>query len=229
MPKSLHVLTLLTLQLATVAGGLALAAAPAASPRQPSHSSTGTSSVRPMAIALLRPVPAQRRHKAVRPAARVKRQAPAPARTHRTAHSAPVPRPAPRLTFQQQVDRAAARITGYRSGSVIWVLQANDGHWGTADWYAHTVWISPTVPSNRLFDVLVHEWSHLQSVAVYDGDVNVAVREMARYFGGAGLVGAERAADCMARLEGAQWTHYTTCTDSRWRAGAARLLAGQRL
>ena len=119
--------------------------------------------------------------------------------------------------------------TGGRPGSVTWVLQANDGHWGTADWYANTIWVSPRVPSDRLFDVVVHEWSHLQSVAVYDGDVRTAVSAMTRYFGGGGLVGAERAADCMARLEGARWTHYTTCADARWRAGAARLLAGRRL
>ena len=229
MPKSLHVLTLLTLQVATVAGGLALAAAPARSPQQPSHATTRPASVRPLTIALLRPVPVQSRHRAVRPRARVTRHSPAPAPTHHAARPAVASRPGPRLTFQQQVDRATARITGYRSGSVNWVLQANNGHWGTADWYAHTVWISPRVPSDRLFDVVVHEWSHLQSVAVYGGDVNLAVREMTRYFGGSGLVGAERAADCMARLEGAQWTHYTTCTNPGWRAGAARLLAGQRL
>jgi len=40
---------------------------------------------------------------------------------------------------------------------------------------------------------------------------------------------AERAADCMAKLQGASYTHYTPCLDHGWRRAAARLLAGQRL
>jgi len=176
MPKSLHVLTLLALQVATVAGAIAVASAPAAPHREASQPTTRTASVRPLTVALLRPVTVQGRHKAVRPTTRVKRHAPAPVRTHRTARPAVAPRPEPRLTFQQQVDRAAARIPGYRPGSVIWLLQANDGHWGTADWYAHAIWISPAVPSDRLFDVVVHEWSHLQSVAVYGGELEARRR-----------------------------------------------------
>jgi hypothetical protein len=132
-------------------------------------------------------------------------------------------------TPRQRLDAAVARIPGYRTAEVTWLLQANDGHWGTADWYRDVIWISPRVPSGRVYDVVVHEWSHIKSVRVYGGDVNLAVSEMNRYFGGSGLIGAERAADCMARLDGARWTHYTSCDDSRWRAGAAQLLAGRRL
>jgi hypothetical protein len=33
----------------------------------------------------------------------------------------------------------------------------------------------------------------------------------------------------MAILQGANWTHYTSCSSARWRAGAAQLVAGHRL
>ena len=91
------------------------------------------------------------------------------------------------------------------------------------------LYVSPDVPRNRLYDVAVHEWSHELSVLDYNGDVDAATQAMNSWFGGTGLTGAERAADCMAILQGATWTHYTTCTDSRWRAGAKLLVSGQPL
>jgi hypothetical protein len=66
-------------------------------------------------------------------------------------------------------------------------------------------------------------------VRPYANDVDAATASMNTYFGGSGLVGAERAADCMALLLGVTWTHYTTCSSSVWRAGAARLLKGEKL
>jgi hypothetical protein len=52
---------------------------------------------------------------------------------------------------------------------------------------------------------------------------------MNAWFGGSGLTGPERAADCMAILQGATWTHYTTCTNTHWQAGARLLVSGHRL
>jgi hypothetical protein len=52
---------------------------------------------------------------------------------------------------------------------------------------------------------------------------------MNSWFGGSGLTGPERAADCMARQLGAQWTHYTSCQDAHWQAGARMLLNGRPL
>jgi hypothetical protein len=124
---------------------------------------------------------------------------------------------------------SVGRIPGYRSGTVSWQVTDQYGSWGTADWYRGIVYISPRVPLARLYDVSVHEWSHLLSVAAYGGDVDAAVAAMNGWFGGSGLVGAERAADCMALALGARWTHYTSCDDERWRAGAARLVKGERL
>jgi len=130
------------------------------------------------------------------------------------------------------LNAAIARIPTYVPGRSIWLVSDRYGHWGTADWYHDMLYISPRVPADRLYDVAAHEWSHELSVLDYAGDVDAAVAAMNRAFGASGstgLVGAERAADCMAILQGATWTHYTPCTSSSWRRLAARLLHGQRL
>src|SRR5436305_6068554 len=125
--------------------------------------------------------------------------------------------------------KQVARIPTYHSGAARWVVSRAYDFWGTADWYHDVLYVSPDVPRSRLYDVAVHEWSHELSVLDYAGDVPAAVTAMDRYFGGQGLVGAERAADCMARVQGAAWTHYTACRDARWRSGARLLLRGRTL
>jgi hypothetical protein len=127
------------------------------------------------------------------------------------------------------LNRAIARIPTYHGTGARWVVYSDDGYWGTADWKRNVIYVGPQVPEKRLYDVAVHEWSHLLSAAAYGGDTNALVAATAKWFGGSGLTGAERAADCMAVLQGATWTHYTRCTDARWRAGADRLLHLRRL
>jgi hypothetical protein len=124
---------------------------------------------------------------------------------------------------------AIARIPGSRAELARWVVTSRYGSWGTADWYEGTIYISPGVPQSKLYSVAVHEWSHLLSVRPYAGNVNAAVAAMNRVFGGHGLTGAERAADCMALLLGAHWTHYTTCRADSWRLAAHVLLSGGQL
>jgi hypothetical protein len=145
----------------------------------------------------------------------------------RTRHARSAPRHT--VSYAERVRLAVSRIPGYRTGDAVWSITPSFGHWGVADIYSGVVYLSPRVPANRVYDVVAHEWSHLLSVKAYDGDVNGALDAMNGYFGGSGLVGAERAADCMARQLGATWTHYTPCTSSTWRAGARRLLAHERL
>jgi hypothetical protein len=171
---------------------------------------------------------AQRVEHAAAPAPRPHAPSPtgtvAVARTsHRTVRVATGP------TGWAQLDSAIARIPTYHAHAARWVVSSRYGHWGTADWYHDTLYIEPSVPSAYLYDVAVHEWSHELSVLDYNGNVAAAVAAMNHYFGGTGLVGAERAADCMAILQGATWTHYTTCADRVWRAGAAVLLKGKEL
>ena len=132
-------------------------------------------------------------------------------------------------TGWRALDSAIARIPGYRPGVVRWVISDRFGHWGTTDWYHATLYISPAVPSTYMYDVVVHEWSHEVTVLDYDGDVPAATAATDRAFGGTGLVGEERAADCMAILQGATWTHYTSCPSAQWRAHARRLLRGEQL
>jgi hypothetical protein len=128
------------------------------------------------------------------------------------------------------LNAAIARIPSYRPLGARWVVGDTGGSWwGTADWYDATIYINPSTPSSRLYDVAVHEWSHILSVRDYSGDVSAAVSAMNYYFGGTGNVGPERAADCMAILQGATWTHYTTCDWRDWRSYARQLLAGRRL
>jgi hypothetical protein len=141
-------------------------------------------------------------------------------RHHRTTSS---------LTPQQRMMRAVARIPGYHTGDAVWAISSDWGHWGVADLYGGVAYISPTVPADRMYDVVAHEWSHLLMVKAYGGDVMAAIHAANSYFGGSDLTGSERAADCMARELGATWTHYTSCSDSHWRAGARRLLNRQRL
>ncbi|HET7529393.1 MAG TPA: hypothetical protein VFJ98_00375 [Mycobacteriales bacterium] len=219
---------------------------------------TGTSYVPPVATAAAaaaqagpvrvtrRPHELRSRPRAARVSARLRAARPAqPAPAARPAHSPPPPasRPAatapadpahrPRVasgpTGWAQLDAAIARIPSYRAGTARWVVSTKYDFWGTADWYHDVLYVDPGVPADKLYDVAVHEWSHELSVLDYGGDVLAATRAMNLAFGGHGLTGAERAADCMAILQGATWTHYTTCTAPAWRAAAARLVAGHRL
>ncbi|HMC72602.1 MAG TPA: hypothetical protein VKJ07_25840, partial [Mycobacteriales bacterium] len=114
------------------------------------------------------------------------------------------------------LNAAISRIPTYRSGAARWVVSTKYDFWGTADWYHDVLYVDPSVPTDKLYDVAVHEWSHELSVLDYNGDVDAATRAMNAWFGGSDLTGAERAADCMAILQGATWTHYTTCTNTKW-------------
>jgi hypothetical protein len=144
---------------------------------------------------------------------------PSPTATHRATTS---------LSFSERLKRAVARIPGYRDGDAVWVVR-KQSTWGLALMGGGTVYISPTVPNDKIYSVASHEWSHLVSVRTYGNHVQEALDAMNAYFGGSGLTGAERAADCMARQLGATWTNYTPCTNTRWIAGAKKLLAGQQL
>lgn len=142
------------------------------------------------------------------------------------AHVAPTPVTWPGPTTWSELNRAITRIPGTGAERARWIVSERYGHWGTADWYDDTIYISPRVAKAMLYAVAVHEWSHLLSVRPYP-DVATATAAMNNVFGGSGLTGAERAADCMAILQGARWTHYTSCPSQAWRSAAALLLDGR--
>jgi hypothetical protein len=195
-------------------------------PARRARAATGPRRLAPPArpVTPRRPLPPARPAPPTRPVA----ARPAPA-----VRVAVVRRPAPPApagpTSWAALNRAIARIPTYHGTGARWVVYSDDGYWGTADWQRRAIYIGPQVPEKRLYDVAVHEWSHLLSAAAYGGDTNALVAATAKWFGGSGLTGAERAADCMALLQGATWTHYTRCADARWRAGADRLLHLRRL
>ena len=149
--------------------------------------------------------------------------------TRRPAHHVVATRSHTTKSFSAALNSAVARIPTYRAGTVRWVVSRAYAFWGTADWYHGVLYVSPDVPRSKLYDVAVHEWSHELSVLDYAGDVDAATAAMNSWFGGSGLVGPERAADCMSILQGATWTHYTTCTNAHWRAGAKLLVSGRPL
>lgn len=225
--------TLLVLAGARAAGGLqrplAVTAGAAPAAGEPVlHTRTVT-------VHVQRPAPVrQATPKATRAAAPRPRPRPRPRVVHhaaprRTRVVAVVAASRPRVSQYDRMMAAVARIPGYRKGDATWVISSRYGHWGMADLGRGIVYVSPSVPADRMYDVVAHEWSHLLMVTVYGGEVNTALFAANAFFGGSELTGAERAADCMARLLGARWTHYTSCTDARWRDGARRLVNRQRL
>lgn len=121
------------------------------------------------------------------------------------------------------------RIPGYRPGVVSqWVWSDRYGHWGATNLGTREVTISPRVPSGLLYPVVVHEYSHALVLWLY-GSSAAADAALVRTFGGYAALARERAADCMAIVQGAWWTNYTSCSSPSWRQAAASLVAGRRI
>jgi hypothetical protein len=105
-----------------------------------------------------------------------------------------------------------------------WVFERN-GAWGASD--GHTNFVDPNVPADKRFSVMVHELSHVKQVEVY-GNLSVSAAAMSAIIGaGSSNVSAnEKAADCMALMQGASWINYG-CPDSL-KDAASSILAGRR-
>jgi hypothetical protein len=159
--------------------------------------------------------------KVVRPAA----APPKPVKRQAVVHRPARPRAVrPSTTLRE----AVARIPGYRAHRPTrWVLTGRYGHYGATDLASGAVFISPSVPARRLDSVVRHEWAHVLQIRVY-GSAAATIAGLNAAFGGSGMTGVERAADCMALQLGATWTNYTSCSSPAWQRGAARLLAGRR-
>jgi hypothetical protein len=127
------------------------------------------------------------------------------------------------------LNQAIGRIPNYRPGVATWTVTARFGHWGTTSLGTGRVYISPTVPASKLYSVVAHEYGHALSSNNWGRNWPAAAAAMNRWFGGGTDLALERAADCMAIVQGATWTNYTACTSTRWRQGARTLLAGGRL
>jgi hypothetical protein len=122
------------------------------------------------------------------------------------------------------------RIPFYQPGIARWVVRRGLPNYGLTDRSARIVYISPRVPRARLYDVVVHEWAHVVSTQGYGGNLRTADAAVLRWFGGGSTTRAiEIAADCVARVLGARWTHYTSCADTHLRYGARYLMVGWKL
>jgi hypothetical protein len=123
-----------------------------------------------------------------------------------------------------------ARLPFYRPGVARWVVRPGLGNYGLTDRTTRTVYLSPRIPRPLLYSVIAHEWGHVISTYGYDGDLRTADAAVMRWFGSSSATRAiELAADCVARVLGATWTHYTSCNDSHWRYGARYLMTGWKL
>ena len=166
---------------------------------------------------------------------------PTPART--TLQPTPRPRPRPKPTVRTTLAPAPAgvagvpsalryavgRIPAYRPGVVSsWVWSDRYGHYGATNLATREVTISPRVPTGILYSVVAHEYSHALAIWVYGSSAGADAALM-RTFGGSAGTARERAADCMAIVQGATWTNYTSCGSSAWRQAARVLVSGRRL
>lgn len=127
------------------------------------------------------------------------------------------------------LNRAIATIPSYRRGVATWVVDNAYGHYGATNLATRQIHIARTVPTSRLFSVAAHEYGHALTAVNYAGNEAAANAGLARYFRSGTTMNREYAADCMAILMGARWTHYTRCGNARWRFAAATLLHGGRL
>lgn len=96
------------------------------------------------------------------------------------------------------------------------------GYTGTADWYNNAILLSSKVPSYRLNYVVAHECAHLKQYKVYRGNVPALKKKMNSIYGGSGLTGVERNADCITRKWGYKQYYYTnSCGGARGKAAQA--------
>lgn len=130
-------------------------------------------------------------------------------------------------TSWSALNAAITRIPGYRQGGIRWAVTARYGHYGTTDLATSEIFISPGVPLSLLDSVARHEYAHVVTVRAYGGDWQRAKSALNIAYGGSGMTGVERAADCMAKAIGATWLHHTACTSTAWQAMARQLLAGR--
>lgn len=174
---------------------------------------------------------------AVRPAPVPRVAAPVPPRV--PARSAAAPRHAvnrsarvrvPLRSFEQEMRRQVARIPLYQPGVARWVVVPDLAVYGVTSLRTRTIYLSPRIPRKLLYSVVAHEWGHVISTQAYGGDLHASQQAFKEWFGGGSMkVATERAADCIAVLLGASWTHYTGCRDEHWRLGALYLANGMKL
>ncbi|SDI76910.1 hypothetical protein SAMN05444157_0070 [Frankineae bacterium MT45] len=128
----------------------------------------------------------------------------------------------PAYTSWPALNAAIARIPNLHPQWVHFIV-ADKGAWGATNLSTGTVYIAPRAPVADLYSIVVHEYAHVIQGRLY-GNMAGAIAGLRPQFGNAGERTIEYAADCVARLEGATWTDYTSCTNPAWRRAAQALL-----
>lgn len=125
------------------------------------------------------------------------------------------------------LDAAISRIPYYVAGVARWHV-ADKGAWGMTVFATGDIYIAPRTPADKLVSVVKHEWAHALTSRIYGGFVG-ATAAADRHFAQSGVPAFEVEADCMALVEGATWTWYSSCGNAHWRADALALLQSRRL
>lgn len=102
---------------------------------------------------------------------------------------------------------------------------------GVADRYNNDVLLRTSMPSYRLHYVAAHECMHLRQAKAYGGDIAALKKATNKVWGGSGLTGVERSADCMTRAKGIKVTNraYASSCKGKQATATKRLLAGKRI
>lgn len=126
-------------------------------------------------------------------------------------------------SFAGRVAAAVAALPGGGHGAVFYPYgHPTESAWGVTNLGTCEAWISPSTPSNRILDVVRHEYGHVLQCRVFGGDTTELEARI-------GMSGIERTADAVALRLGASWVNYTASpADWEW-AAADALLAGLRI
>ena len=146
-----------------------------------------------------------------------------------TAASTTQSAPEPEWPSQAALDHAVIEANLPEPYAITWEMaHVKGGWWGWTDYTdGGTITIDPNTPPGEVHDLLLHEWGHIHTVTVYEGDWQTARAEADATFGTD--QGEEYATDCIAVLLGAVSTTVTDCADPQHRHAAQLLLAGERL
>lgn len=122
-------------------------------------------------------------------------------------------------TYQSRV-RSLANQYGC-SGQPVQVT-SRYGHAGVTALSSGRMYIAPGLSASYLRYVVAHECAHNKQFRAFRGDVPAMIQRLNAIYGGSGLTGVERNADCVTVRLGLSGQHYTRqCAGARGRAADA--------
>ncbi len=117
-------------------------------------------------------------------------------------HDTPAAAPAPEPAVQSKLSIAQGVFARYGFTNVTYGPGVAMGHYGATSLDAQHIYIDlDRIPAERVASVAIHEYQHIKQARMYGG-YNATVA----HYGS--VIAMERAADQMARADGATWTNY---------------------